>query len=420
MPYFMNRLIYILLLFPILTFGQEEIVFEDYVYVTNIKSVKFNPQGRPLDMPVAYMSGGLPLELSFDDLDNEARDYTYEIIHCDRNWQPSRLSPFEYLDGIQEGDINDFNNSSTTLVPYINYRLTLPNRFYKWTKSGNYLLVIYEGDKEDELPVISRRFMVVDNQLSLISDGRRPVDIKHFNAQFFDLTLDLNKNIRLSNPLSSVSTSILQNGRWDNAVIDARPLFEMGNKIIIDNKGTYAFQAGNEFRALDIRSLEYGSNGIHSIDLEEGKTRVFLDLNHNRNNTSYITYPDADGQFIIGTRDSNFANTEDYAEVIFTVKSPKLKEEVYVIGAFTDWKMEDTYKMEYNEKHGAYVGMITLKQGFYDYAFAVNKDGVADLTTFEGNKYQTNNKYQIFTYYKRPGGRYDQLIGFSTFKSSIF
>ncbi|MBK9015638.1 MAG: DUF5103 domain-containing protein [Saprospiraceae bacterium] len=85
-----NILSLLALLLPVLVFSQDEdLVYYDYIYSDNIKSVKFHVDGLQTSMPAIELGGGASLILSFDDLDAEAKNYVFSIVHCDAKWQPS-------------------------------------------------------------------------------------------------------------------------------------------------------------------------------------------------------------------------------------------------------------------------------------------------------------------------------------------
>jgi len=104
----------------------EDLVMEDYIYVTNIKSVSLSPLGQTLQPAVTYLDGGVMLELSFDDMDADQKDYTFDVIHCDRNWQPSDLQKQEYIDGFVNEEVDQLRFSVGTFIPYTNYRMQIP------------------------------------------------------------------------------------------------------------------------------------------------------------------------------------------------------------------------------------------------------------------------------------------------------
>lgn len=412
---------FLMILGSVLSAQYDEFYFEDYVYVTNIKSVKINPVGSPLEPPIVYLGNAQRLTVSFDDMDNEQKDYSYDIIHCNKDWTPSTLERIEYLDGFANEEILNVNFSVNTFVPYINYQLFLPNSDINWNISGNYLLVIYEGDTVgDRIPVITRRFMVVDKKVNVSVKNRRPLDVSKLRTHYeFDLFVN-NKDFKILDSRNNLSVTVLQNYRWDIAISDLKPRFAVGDLMTIDNTGIISFPALKEFRSADIRSLDFMASGIESINLKDYGTDVLLDLGRPRSDSYYTTIPDANGQFVIQNRDLGTDNTGgDYANVIFTLASPERDEDVYVMGAFTDWKMDEMYRMRYYDDQQVYIADILLKQGYYDFLFGINDDGILNAREIEGSWADTENDYQIFVYLREPGDRYDRLIGYYTFNSNF-
>jgi len=126
------------------------------------------------------------------------------------------------------------------------------------------------------------------------------------------------------------------------------------------------------------------------------------------------------GRFVIentdqATRDKNIRS--DYADVLFSLNVNQELEDydVYLSGEFTNWQVDPRYKMVYNEVIHAYVVKPKLKQGVYDYMYAVapKKGGTKlDLTELEGHWYETENDYTILIYYHPFGARYDRLVGY--------
>ena len=132
----------------------------DSIYAENIQTVQLATS--QLGSNVAMMNLGQgALKLIFDDLNNEIKDYLYTIDQFDRNWQPSKLDKIEYLDGFTEERINNFKNSFATNVPFVHYELVIPNATVRLTKSGNYLLRVYEDTPEKTL-ILTRRFVIIE------------------------------------------------------------------------------------------------------------------------------------------------------------------------------------------------------------------------------------------------------------------
>ncbi|MCB0580075.1 MAG: hypothetical protein KDD10_12300, partial [Phaeodactylibacter sp.] len=71
---------YILLLLicqPLLLPAQDQAAFpsEDFIYMDYIRSVKFHIEGIFLSYPIIELGGAARLNLSFDDLDGDTKDY---------------------------------------------------------------------------------------------------------------------------------------------------------------------------------------------------------------------------------------------------------------------------------------------------------------------------------------------------------
>jgi len=91
---------------------EETMMFSDHIYVSFIKSVKFHHRGLVTSMPIVDLYSSGILNLSFDDLEGGSKTYNYEIIYCDRNWNPSDLNTTEYLDGFNGEDIEKQSRKS--------------------------------------------------------------------------------------------------------------------------------------------------------------------------------------------------------------------------------------------------------------------------------------------------------------------
>ena len=75
-------------------------------------------------------------------------------------------------------------------------------------------------------------------------------------------------------------------------------------------------------------------------------------------------------------------------------------------------------QMTYDENAQAYIADLLLKQGYYNYSYAVvNGDNEVSYEETEGNWYETENDYTILVYYRQLGARYDRLIGVTNINS---
>ena len=416
--------------------------YDDSVYRDYIRSVRMHVTGLFLTYPIAALGVEHALSLTFDELNGKGTRYYYTVIHCDRDWKPTHeLSPYDYLGGYQEGEIQNYEMSSGTYDDYLQYKLTIPNDDVKWNISGNYVLVVYESGEEDD-PVLTRRFMITDEKVSYTTHvGRASVVSKQNTHQEIDFGMET-AALNCSNPRMEIECRVMQNFRWDNMISDVEPRTITGSYLSYTYQDKIVFEAGKEFRNIDISSLEFRSE--HVFDIEEYSDGYSTILFHDepRWMKSYLFDKDLNGMFVPYNRDytrrqipfDSLASTTnlairynyreqnlgtEYTEVLFTLDLPEdFGRTIYIVGGMTDWKMLPEGKMTWDDRVGSFTGRLFLKQGYYNYEYAVaDEKGKLDFAVLEGNWYATENMYTILTYFRPPGGQYDQLVGVHTFSS---
>ncbi len=417
MPY------YILFIFLLLSyFGnsqelehqEEKFRNYDYVYKNYIKSVRFYQFDSETDYPILELGSSNYFILEFDDMEAFTKDFSYKIIHCDAHWQPSEdIDAFDYIDGYQENRIYSGENSFSTKVPYVHYEIQLPNEDVKWTKSGNYLLKVYQDEEEENL-IITRRFMIVDTKMKALARTRRSAT-PPYAATHQEMHFEIqHSGISIGNPREQIQIAILQNGRWDNAITELEPTYIRHEAIGYDMSGKILFAGHKEFRPLDIRSFRFRTIQVKTLEMLKNGFELTLFTNHFRNYSPHVFTHDLNGKFIIQSHDRPDEKLrEEYAAVNFSLLSQnKLAGEVYVIGGFTDFRAKPDFRMKYDQKTGLYEMTCTLKNGFYDYCYAVvEEEGAApNIERIEGSSFETENDYLFLVYYKEFGGQYDQLV----------
>lgn len=402
--------------------AQQEIYFKDHVYVPNVRTVQLNLMGLPNSLPIYVMDKPAVLLLSFDDLDADFKYYTYQLVHCDMFWNPSNLMYHEFATGFENEEITESAASVSTRIHFTNYRLAIPNRNTEITKSGNYMLIVHE-DGDIGRPVLSRRFVVLEPPVITMRMVKvRPSNVSRMNTHQ-EIRFDIDtKELRVRDPKAEIMATVLQNGRWDNAVGNLRSRYEQGSLLVFDYLDKIVFPAGKEFRSVDIRSTEYRGEGVFSLEKVDGHIRSIGKLDRIRATEPYFSKVDINGKFLISTTD--YPNPEyynlrcDYVEHIFTLETgKKFDQDVYVFGDLTDWALKEEFRLNYDEEYASYTTGVFLKQGFYDYLYVLgNADGSPDETTLEGNWFESTNDYTLIVYYRPFGARYDRAIGATSFE----
>lgn len=438
------RLSFLLLFLPVVAAAQDEeseeedyyednyLRFSDFIYKDNIKTVEFELREVNVSLPIIMLNSDQQLRLSFDDLDGGYKSYSYTVFHCDRDWNQSDIPFMDYVDGYNEDLIYNEDYSFNTNQVYTHYSFVFPRETMQLKISGNYILYVFEdGDRDN--PVITRRFRVFEQLVSINAEVRRPaVAAERYSHHSLKVVVNYD-DYQLQNPLRNVSLYAYQNQRWDNSYENLKPVFLRENELVYDQMDGIVFNGGNEFRWLDIRSLRYQPENIDRIyqDRDSSMTHVFMLPDIERRSQRYRTETDLDGRFDISIQEGNDGRVEsDYAMVHFKLASDTMIDSasVYLFGGLTDWRYQSRYRMDYNRRGNAYELSAYVKQGYYNYQYMVvpdklesrtrEKGGIGQTFEFEGDFYQTEQIYTLFLYESPMGARYDRLIGFAKVNSS--
>ncbi len=403
-------------------YNPDEFDFADKTYKDNIKTVLFHPRNQPLAYPMIPLGSKFQLELTFDDLDGDVKNYSYTIVHCTANWEESDLSPFDYIEGFTEDSFDDYRYSFNTLQSYTQYRVYLPNQRMDFTKSGNYILKVFENSNQEEV-ILSKRFLVYEEKVIINSRVIAPNISRYLRThQRLSFSFDYGM-LGTLNPMTDIQVSILQNGRWDKAVHKLRPQFVRNKELVFDYSDQTLFKAGKEFRYFDFRNFSFNTEKVDKIWIEEetNTNQVKINRDEKRHTERYNYWKDMNGQFVIG-RFGGFTRVDaDYAWVHFSFEkeAPLDNGNVYVYGKFCDWEATDDNKMRYDYEDKSYKAKAYLKQGVYNYQYVVWEDGneQIDDSILEGDYYETENNYIILIYFRPFNARYDQLVGFDILNS---
>ena len=409
MPLNLKQILFILCSFPV--FGQ---VQEEIPAPANIRSVIFK---GPTEDQFPLIQLGEPLYLEFDDLLANEQDYYYKIVHCNYDWTVSDLLKSQYLNGVDNQRITDYENSYNTLQPYSNYRLAIPNDNVRLRVSGNYLIEVYNGYNELQF---SRRFIVYQDQVQVGATVKRSRDFEFLNErQVVQFSINAS-DAGLVNPKQEVKVVILQNYHWPTALYNIRPQYTLGNELVYRYDQETSFPGGNEYLNFDTKDLRAPSAAIARIE--------FFDVYHHylftdryRNKDPYTYFPDINGDFVIRTlQGENNSREAEYTDVHFSLPytAGLQTDDVYVFGKFNNYALEESNRMTYNEENGNMEAVIRLKQGFYNYKYVqLGSEGSPELNNICGNFHFTENNYLILVYYRNFGDLYDSVIGIGTANS---
>jgi len=400
----------------------------DHIYKDNIRSVKLFKAGDIYSYPIINLNMNEGLELHFDDLDADYKMYYYTFQLCNADWTTSNLPSFDYITGFQTNRINNYHYSSLSLTRYTHYQANLPDRNCKPTRSGNYLLKVFLNNDTSKL-VFTKRMMVVEAKATVAAQIQQPFNATvYMSHQKLFVTVKTQPTVNISTP-QDIKIVLLQNNSWPTSKLILRPNIYRGNYFEYNDEAQTSFPSGKEWRYINLLSLRLMSDRMQRIDNKERRTDIYVKPDADRSSSTYLYYRDLNGSFTIENNENlNPYWQGDYAWVHFSYFPPNNRpyegRNIHLYGELTQFEVNDSTKMNFNEERGAYEKALFLKQGFYNYNYVTLSDknkenNIPVFDNTEGNHWGTENSYTVLVYYRSFGARADELIGVAQLNSAF-
>jgi hypothetical protein len=399
----------------------------DHIYRSNIRSIKLHKSNDPYSYPIIRLNSLDELDLYFDDLDGDIKNYYYTFQLCNVDWTPSDLHSFDYIRGFQTNRITTYRNSSIAFTRYTNYYTKVPDKNCSPSRSGNYLLKVFLDNDTSKL-VFTKRLLVVEVKSSISGFVTQPFAGSIFRThQKLQIAVNLIPQLNVFNQ-NEVKVVLLQNYTWPTAVYLQQPTLYRGNYFEYKDENSNSFPGGKEWRWIDLRSIRLMSDRMQRIDKQPTRTDVYVKPDGERKQQVYYYYRDFNGLFTIETTDNvNPFWQSDYVYTHFTYFPPGNQQypgrDIYLFGELTNYATDENSKMEFNIEKGAYEKTLFLKQGYYNYSYvtlpAKRSNELVNIENTEGSYQNTENVYLVLAYYRPFGGRSDELIGFSIISSLL-
>lgn len=395
----------------------------DGIFDSRIRTVTLRNPDNFMAPPVIRLATNDQLVLNFDVIGDTHEYFCYRLIHCNADWQPSRLLESEYIDGFNEGRIEDYAYSANTYVHYVNYNLLFPNEKLPILTAGNYLLQLYNEDDPDSI-LLQIRFSVTENRVKLQPEVSTRTD-RGFNTEWQQVNLVIDcSGLENLNPYRDLIVTVMQNNRPETTRAVSHPLRVEGTTVIYEHEPDLVFPASNEYRRFETVRSDYPGMSVDSVVFSGSNWHAYLHTDCPRVSQNYLFDKTQHGRFKI----DDYTATDpdlgaDYVTVHFSLDYPELTDsDIYIDGDFTLHCFDLKNRMTYNRDSRLYEITIPLKQGSYNYQYVVlpkesgdisgHPSVPADASLIEGNFYETENEYLIKVFFCPPGSRGDRLVGY--------
>ena len=391
----------------------------------NLKTVLLHPAGAPLAPPVVPLSleDGLGrLDFRFDDLSGDYVPWEVRVVHCDRHWQPSDMHPSEYIQGFHTTPMADEEASFGTKVDYTHHRLLLPNDDLKWTRSGNYLLEVFDP-YEPDIPAVVRRFVVYEDLCRVEAQTGEPSDLSlsrthqeiHFSI--------FEEGYGLSDPYDRLSVSVIPNWRWDRSISGLQPRFIKGSEIDYQRAG-YVFEGGNTHRFVDLKGLEFTARGVARLEERADHFYFYLEQDERRTYDYFGGGEDIHGGMVTYNDRLEAFTGSDYVWVHWRLdtKHPLGQPRHLPCRSHVPTPMSRILPNGIRRRtrcvHPSPPAQTRVLQPPLRRPRAGQTAGhPGTLSDLEGTHFQTNNLYTLLVHYDDWDG-YDRVIGFAQWESN--
>lgn len=404
----------ILLSFLSVVFGAFAEDTQNGTFDPDFRTLEVKVEGYDMYPPIINIDSRDRIVVSFDEIGDERSYLRYSLVHCDAMWQPSGLVESEFLEGFNQGDVEDYEYSDATTVHYIHYRIVLPNEQMRFTVSGNYLLRVYRENDPDKT-LVQARFSVSENAVKIYGEATSRTDIDYNDRhQQLNFVVDVERE-PIHNIYTDLKVVVSQNGREDNRLMLTAPQRVSGTKAYYEHLRSLIYPAGNEYRRFETVSVTYPGMNVAEIVYADPYYHMRLYDDTPRANTPFVYDMTQNGRFKIREYNSDYSDVAaDYVVVHFKLDSPPMTGyDIFIDGDLTNRRFDSGSRMHYDYTDNSYKASMLLKQGAYNYQYlavpAGTKQGVTGAV--EGDFYPTVNEYMIQVYYREPGGRYDRLLG---------
>lgn len=371
----------------------------------DIQSIQLHPKGDPGGPPIIELDSQQKLLLSFDYLSPQSRQFRVEVSHRTQDWEQSTIAPTTYLDSFSKTYIQNSQASYSQRPSYQHVEFEFPGRELNPIKSGNYLLEIYSYNSGELL--FSMPFFITENEGSIETrietlhaqrDDGRPLDQLYSTYRYPNF---------VEYPQFDLSMSFAQNQFWGQmrsaGSLDSITPNQLNGRLTRQQ----AYIGNYEFKTLDLRSFD--PDGERIIEYRPENTPPAVILRRDIQNLDTDPSPFSATNFGVPFDDQS----SDYARVRFSLDadtSVSLSSEIYIVGHFNNWMINDLNKMTYNQEEQLWQGHALIKQGKYAYKYVLVHDNRINDLGLDQGYLSPAQEYFTFIYFKDPDQNFDRLL----------
>jgi hypothetical protein len=169
-----------------------------------------------------------------------------------------------------------------------------------------------------------------------------------------------------------------------------------------------AFIGNYEFKYLDLRTFD--ADGRQILEYQPGVTPARIILRRDIQNLDArpgVFSAASNLGFPMDDRSSEYAQVEFNLETDFS--NPK-SSDIYIVGHFNNWMINDLNRMTYNTDEEMWKGRALIKQGEYAYKYVLVEQNKINDLGLDHSFLSPQQQYLTFIYFKDPNRNFDRLL----------
>lgn len=367
-------------------------------------------RGRPGNVPIIELNSGGNITLSFDELADAGNTFRIRFTHHNADWSESGLISNFFLSGFQDDTISGGVPGIGQHPSFFTYSYTFPNRDIRFRASGNYMLHVSDyvsGEKLFSLP-----FFISED-----TGGLSASTVEYFsfgNFPFHQVFTEYAFPEFIRMPQADLTVMLVQNRFWSRYIEASVPDVSTPGVFRAHNPRDDGFFGRYEFRPLLIDDIYSISRDV--IEVQPDRTPPLVRLQYDVVDMDVNPRPSRSFRFGQPLPGRNAR----YTEVEFNLERPNWfhnDADVYVYGSFNNWQIANEGKMEYLPESDSYRATVLIKEGRYDYKYAVIENNTVDDLRLDAFFADSRQEYQVLVYFTDPQNLYDRLLQTGTLNS---
>ncbi len=377
------------------------------------RSIQLHRRGNPATPPIIELNNSRQLQLTFEMLEFDSRQFRITFTHHNPDWSRSPLPPEFFMEGLYTHYIDGGQVSQGTHRPqYRQYQFRFPNDRFSFTRSGNYMLRV--EDQDTGYLVFSLPFFVTENRGSIassveeITTPKRNLRISHRPVSRFTLPDFVDQ------PQFDLEFYYVQNQFWSRSRRADELDFSAPGEVRFELTRNRAFIGDYEFLELSLDELSQNNPQVFEAAPHEVPTRLVL--------MDDISGFSSTGRLIPSSRygKPDASLTARYANVTFRFEPGEEieeDEEIYLVGDFNNWSIRSGHRLKHNPEIDRWETSTIIKQGMYNYKYVLMDDGDIDDLYFDDLFLRTPQEYHALIYMRDHQQFYYRLLQVNQFFS---